>query len=425
MARLVLEATEAGYPKVVSDLLSRGANMEAKNEVGETPFQIAARLPKTRKEEFEEYLEKVEKQKEIKPKETLDEVRKEAESESRNLANVFISQTLYNHEPTTISKHVFDMMNFVKKDHFKPDLLGDQQKFYANYDKTEKKETLLEATLNHGMVKEREDMLEVMKIVDLARYPDDQEEAGNRITRQVKKAVPSSVGLRDCIKSVSDKFPWSSGKLKFMTSVSFFIQVIMGTTFYGLDLYTDIDFSRQMYGNSMKNFAAELTQCQFKFEHYFEQAIQDCKIQFNKQACTEVLAVVKKTSEECFENEQRFTDNTDWRIAGAVCTAHCLLPFLVSFILWELIQVGLPCGWKSWYKMPVAFSTKWRKYTLEKKLYETYARADRNKNETTMKEYEMEKKKCLDKLEEHENIVVLSLVVESSIEASFQVMTVH
>ena len=35
--------------------------------------------------------------------------------------------------------------------------------------------------------------------------------------------------------------------------------------------------------------------------------------------------------------------------------------------------------------------------------------------------YEEEKKKCKDEIEAHENVVVLSLVVESSLEASFQV----
>ena len=142
---------------------------------------------------------------------------------------------------------------------------------------------------------------------------------------------------------------------------------------------------------------------------------------FNKLACMTNLAEAKKTSDECFDNEQRFTNNTDWRIAGAVCAAHCILPFLASFILWELIQVGQECGWRSWLKMPIAFIAKARKFTLEKELYEVYARDDRNTNDETQKKYEIEKKKCLDKIEEHENIVVLSLVVESSIEASFQV----
>ena len=100
---------------------------------------------------------------------------------------------------------------------------------------------------------------------------------------------------------------------------------------------------------------------------------------------------------------------------------HCILPFLASFILWELIMVGQECGWRSWLKMPIAFIAKARKFTLEKDLYDVYAKAGRNENETTYKEYEKKKKECLDKIDDHENIVVLSLVVESSTEASFQV----
>ena len=210
-----------------------------------------------------------------------------------------------------------------------------------------------------------------------------------------------------------------------MTALSFFIQVITGTTFYVLDVYTDIKFSLEMYGNSRRIFGAELTKCLFKFDQIFDLAIEDCKMHFNKQACKTALAEAMKANDQCFENEQRFTDNTDWRIAGAVCAAHCLLPFLASFILWELIQFGQEYNWGSWTKLPIAFLTKLRKFMLERKLYETHAWADRNKDEKTQEKYEADKKKCLYKIEAHENIVVLSLVVESSVEASFQVRSLH
>merc|ERR1711894_461600 len=108
-------------------------------------------------------------------------------------------------------------------------------------------------------------------MVDKNKYPDGKD-ATYRIKRQVKKAVPSSVGLRDCLKSVSEKFPWSSSKMKFMTSLSCFIQVILGTTFYGLDVYTDIKFSGEMMGNSQKNFAADMHKCLYRFEGKFDQA---------------------------------------------------------------------------------------------------------------------------------------------------------
>ena len=166
---------------------------------------------------------------------------------------------------------------------------------------------------------------------------------------------------------------------------------------------------------------ADRSSALLKFDNIFDIAIEDCRMHFNKQACKSILAEAMKTHDQCFENEQRFTDNTDWRIAGAVCAAHCVLPFLASFILWEIIQVGQKYECKSWTRLPIAFLTKLRKFMLEKKLYETHARPDRNKNEETQEKYEKDKKKCEDKIEDHENIVVLSLVVESSTEASFQV----
>ena len=66
-------------------------------------------------------------------------------------------------------------------------------------------------------------------------------------------------------------------------------------------------------------------------------------------------------------------------------------------------------------------SASGRNFRLEKKLFKNYAWAKRNKNEKTEKKYEEEKKKCKDDIEAHDNVVLLSLVVESSLKASFQV----
>lgn len=209
-----------------------------------------------------------------------------------------------------------------------------------------------------------------------------------------------------------------------MTSLSFFIQVILGTTFYGLDVYTDIKFSVDMIENSWKNFGAEMTKCLNKFDGKFDLAIEVCKLHFNKQACMAALAEVRRTSAECFENEQRFTDNIDWRIAGAVCAAHCIIPILASLILWEVIQRGVECCNRSWTKLPIPFVTKFHKFMLEKKLFKNYAWTKRNESKETEKKYEDEKKKCKEDIEAYENVVVLSLVVEASLEASFQVSNV-
>merc|ERR1711894_332410 len=123
-----------------------------------------------------------------------------------------------------------------------------------------------------------------------------------------------------------------------------------------------------------------MNKCLNRFGGKFDQAIEDCKMDFNKQACKITLDEAKRISDQCFENEQRFTDNTDWKIAGAVCAAHCIIPILASLILWEVIQKGMEWSKRSWTKLPIAPLTKWHKFSLEKKLYKNYARVDRNES---------------------------------------------
>ncbi len=418
-AKAVLAATEAGCPKGVSDLLARGASMDTKNDVGETLFQIAARLPKTRKDQFEEYLKEVKRRREIKPTETKDNVLKEAEEKSRELAKVFLSESLHSHDPTTISKYLFDIMNFVNKEHFKCSVFGDKQKFYLNYDKEEGKETLLQSVVDKGKVKDREEVLGVMKKVDIQRYPNEQEDAGYRLKKQVLKACSSSVGLRDCIQSIDEKYPWGKLTHKFKIFLSF-LTFCIGTLFYGLDIYTDIKFSLDMYNYSKRNFTQELSLCQMDFDKRFSLTINECKNNFEKIKCLNSLAVVKKMADDCFDNEERFTDPNDWWIAGTVSSFHCALPILIGFILWGVLQIGQKCSLKSLQYLPLPFVTRWFKFRLDGELFRNYAWPDRNKSPEYQTKYETKVKQCSENLDAHNQIVNLSLIIESSVEASFQ-----
>ena len=393
--------------------------MDTRNDMGESLFQIAARLPKTRKDEYEEYLKEVERKKELEPKERKENVVKEAEVRSRNLAKVFLSQSLNNHDPATLSKFLFDIVNFVSMAHFDSNVFGDGQKFYLKTDKEEGTKTLLQSVVNEGLVKVREDVLYVMKKIDLERYPNDQEDADYRLKRQVKKACHPSVGLRDCIQSIDEKYPWSNLKHKFMLFLSFFVFFI-GTLFYGLDIYTDIRFSRDMFIYSKRNFSQEISVCQEDFDNEFSSTIKECRDNFNRANCLNSLALVKKIAEDCFENEERFTDPNDWWIAGTVSYAHCALPIFIGFIIWGVMQIGQCCNSKSFWYLPFPFITRWFKFRLDGELFKNYAWPDRNKSLESQSEYERKVKKCLEKLDSHDQIVNLSLIIESSVEASFQ-----
>ena len=269
------------------------------------------------------------------------------------------------------------------------------------------------------MVKEREEILFMLKKEDTERFPNEQKEADYRLKIQVQKACSSSIGLRDCIQSIDEQFPWSNLKHKFKLFLSLFI-FLMGTMFYGLDIYTDIRFSLDMFDYSKRNFTQELSSCQVDFNIEFASTIVSCLYNFDKLKCVNSLAVVKKMAEDCFENKERFTDPNDWRIAGNVSVTHCALPIIIGFILWGVLQIGYKCGLKSWRNIPFPFVTRWYRFLLDIELFKNYAWPDRNKDKKTKAKYESTLKQCMEKLDDHDQIVNLSLIIESSVEASFQ-----
>ena len=175
-----------------------------------------------------------------------------------------------------------------------------------------------------------------------------------------------------------------------------------------------------MFNFAKRNFTQDLSLCQEDFEHEFTFTIDVCRDNFNKTECVKSLTVVKKMAEDCFDNEERFTDPNDWWIAGTVSSVHCALPILIGFILWGVLQIGQACGLDSLQNLPLPFVTRWFKFRLDGELFRNYAWPDRNKSPESQTEYETNVKQCSENLDVHDQIVNLSLIIESSVEASFQ-----
>ena len=77
---------------------------------------------------------------------------------------------------------------------------------------------------------------------DKKRNPKSLDDSQIRMKNEIKKIVPSSGNLRDCLISISDKYPWSDGKYKVMLALSFILRVFRGSLLYSLDVFTDIQF---------------------------------------------------------------------------------------------------------------------------------------------------------------------------------------
>ena len=66
--KALLTATESGCPTILANFLQRGANLDvAKNEHGETAFQITAKFPQIKMEAYKEHIKELKRKKTNKP----------------------------------------------------------------------------------------------------------------------------------------------------------------------------------------------------------------------------------------------------------------------------------------------------------------------------------------------------------------------
>ena len=69
---------------------------------------------------------------------------------------------------------------------------------------------------------------------------------------------------------------------------------------------------------------------------------------------------------------------------------------------------------------PIPLLAKIKRFTCDRKLFQVYAWQQRNDSEENKKIYEERKMKCMKETEAHDQMVVISMVIESSVESSFQ-----
>ena len=99
---------------------------------------------------------------------------------------------------------------------------------------------------------------------------------------------------------------------------------------------------------------------------------------------------------------------------------HVGLSVVVALIIWVALDLGRECGMPSITHLPIPLITKFKRFLLDITLYKHFAWTERNKNEETEKTYQAKKKHINDAISSYENVVNLSLIIEASIEASFQ-----
>ena len=419
--KVLLLATKNANVNVVADLVKRGASIDdIISPVGETLFQLATRLPQMKKQEYDQELSTYDKTGH-KPKDTLENIVQNAEIKSNAIAQLFLSQKLPRHDQQSITRRIADISDHCKARHYNPSIMQKKEnKFFMNYASYENNnsETLLESCLNLGLKAEAEDILDVM-IQNEHHENGDTKEAQGRIKEEVKSAVPSSIGLRDFLKSVGERYPWSHGKQYAMNTISC-LTLIIAIGFYFFDIATDVLFSKDMFSKSKKNFYVERVKCREDFHDEFNSAIMDCHVQFEPTICMETLTLVKKALQDCYENEERFSQPNEWYVAGMVSAVHVGLSIVIALITGAAINFGRECEVSYITNLPLPIITKFNRFLWDLDLHENFAWSCRNTNSETEKTYQDKKKQIDDEISAYEHIVNLSLIIEASIEASFQ-----
>ena len=153
-------ATENGSVHVVKDLLDRGACLDHRPGVGETPFQVAVRLPQIEKDEHAKYMQELA-EVNMKPKSSVEKIMKKANNKSNEIAKMFLSRPMVKCGPASVSQRLSDIFNWTQKDHFDETILGAEKKVFIKY-YSKDKETLMQSLVSQGSFDENEEVLTVL-----------------------------------------------------------------------------------------------------------------------------------------------------------------------------------------------------------------------------------------------------------------------
>ena len=104
--------------------------------------------------------------------------------------------------------------------------------------------------------------------------------------------------------------------------------------------------------------------------------------------------------------------------SGIVSLIHCILPFLVTIFTWVLSTDLKNCNFKTLLKIPLPFVAKIYEFHYIKSLYKVFTKS--RQNYMGREKFDIDWKKWNEKIRKQEAFVNLSLLIEASIESSFQ-----
>ena len=361
-------------------LIENGSNIEAKNLEGNTPLHITV---KSENEKLIKYLIKNGSNVEAKNLEGNTPLHLAAVSDNEKIAKYLIengassTQFMKNNDgmiPLELArqnKYIFriiliDFLNYALKtakfssNEFQKQLGSGNTLFCLKRDLDGK--TLFEFLNDQGMVKEREELIQLLIKIDLFRFQGTEERKGSkkRVIKILRAGMKPSRGLKESVDSVQKKYSWETGKIRVKCFLSIILNVIFGWSLFGFDVGSDLNFYIDLIG----------------------------------------------------KNNNNTTTNS---AARTVTLVHIILPNVFATIFFITLLYKNLVNWNRYLplKFPLPPFTKLYKTIIE-------CRSFVNNKNIDDSNYEKRKTDFIKELDDQKTITTISMILEASLESSFQ-----
>ena len=376
-------ALESNNEKMIKFLIEIGSNIEEKNLEGNTPLHIAVA---TQNEKLLQFL--VESGCNIVEKnlEGNTPLHIAAASDNDKIVKYLIqngaSSTQFTKNdagqiPYEVAKHnnyifritLIDFLDFALKsskfssNEFQKQLGSEVNLFCLKRDFDGNK-TLLEFLNDKGMIKEREEVIQLLIKIDYFRYKnsEDKSKSKRRIIKILRAGIKPSRGLKESIDSVQQKYSWETGKIVVKCGLSILHNIVFGWGLYASDVFSDV---------------------------YFYNGLDQ-------------------------SNNTNTTTNNNNSTTRIVTLVHIILPFLCSFLLFfTMLYSKMEFNCFLLMKLPLSPVTKSLKTLIE-------CRSFINNKNMEDANYGKQKTDLIAELEDQKTITTISMINEATMESSFQ-----
>ena len=278
---------------------------------------------------------------------------------------------------------------------------------------------LIEFILQRGMIKEREELLQLLIKIDQIRNKTGGGECKKRIIQILRSGMKPSRELKECIDSLGQKFAWTTGKVVLMSTISvlkILKNIILGGFLYGFDIYTDIFFANEMINNfnNYGTLTTEYEECKMKKAESISFMLEACN-NLNVSSTTDSFQMCDRAVEDVIKyncNLQRFFNVNEYETIAIVSYVHVALPFVIMlFVFINLcIKRVIKVDYYIILRFPIPIIAKIHKTITECQIFFN----NKVKDEII---YEKTNDELMHSLDEQSNLTNISMLIEAASES--------